>query len=85
MTLDWEQAVPDRQPHPIHLGWVRNAGPQASLQLIIGGQVRSAVIEAGPAACLDLELGSIAVQAGRVRARLASSAGGLLDYIEIRP
>jgi hypothetical protein len=85
MTLDWEQTVPDREPHPIHLGWVRDAGPQASVQLTIDGQVRSAVIEAGPAACLDLELGSIAVQMARVRARLASSAGALLDYIEITP
>jgi hypothetical protein len=85
MTLDWEQAVPDREPHPIHLGWVRDAGQQATVQLIIGRQVKRAIIEAGPADCLDLELGSIALQVGSVRARLASSAGGLLDYIEIRP
>ncbi|MES1175715.1 MAG: hypothetical protein ABUL62_15445 [Myxococcales bacterium] len=86
---------PLARAHGIALAWVRSDGPATRVQLSIGNQIASAIVPAGPADCISVELAipeSPADQAGlpaqssaESRVRFQASRPGMLDYIELLP
>jgi hypothetical protein len=95
MSLDFELTGLDQQPHPIHIGWVRDPRVRTDTTIRLTGHRLSATAQipeprvdtlgADEPACVEADLGMVILSAEPQRVRLEASDSGLLDYLEILP
>ncbi len=85
VSLDLELAAGDSSPHALHIGWVRDAGPETVLRLSGRSLARSVRVPAGAADCVQADLGVVILSAGPEQVRLEASRPGMLDYLEVQP
>jgi len=85
-ALEFELPLPaDRTPHTLRLGWISPPGPPTKLRLILGKDLildKDVILSKEEERCGVVEWGSVWLGGGPVRARLETSRGGVLDYVE---
>jgi hypothetical protein len=82
-SLELELPLSDASRHVLRIGWVRDPGPETVFRLSGRGFNVTSHLPAGPAGCVEAELGAVLLAAEPQQIRLEASRPGIFDYLDV--